>query len=176
MKMAKFSFLKRKEQLAIFLFFSFRFEKFVFLRWEREKEMSLTDCQLFEAVKEGDCEKVKQLLLNQKVDVNQSPRHQVVQSLSLSFCLFLVCVDLFCDWSSSSLCVWSSSLSSLVMILCLCVFVLSCDIDLKVLRKERVYSFDESLWKRRLKDDYFVDWKWSFPQESCSSFFLFLFF
>ena len=59
--------------------------------------MSLTDCQLFEAVKEGDCEKVKQLLLNQKVDVNQSPRHQVVQSLSLSFCLFLVCVDLFCD-------------------------------------------------------------------------------
>ena len=42
--------------------------------------------------------------------------------------------------------------------------------------KERVYSFDESMWKRRLKDDHFVDWKWSFAQESCCwGFFLFLF-
>ena len=84
MKMAKFSFLKRKEQLAVFLFFSlFGLRSFFFWRrGEREREMSLTDCQLFEAVKEGDCEKAKQLLLNQKVDVNQSPRHQVVQSLS----------------------------------------------------------------------------------------------
>ena len=58
-----------------------------------------------------------------------------------------------------------------------CVSVcVCCDIDLKVLRKERDYSFDESMWKRRLKDDYFVDWKWCFPQEPCcSGFSLFLF-
>ena len=83
--------------------------------------MSLSDRQLFLAVGRGDCEKVQQLLLNQKVAVNQSPRHQVFQSLSLSFCLF------FCV--------------APIIICC----VLSCDIDLKVLRKERDYSFDESL-------------------------------
>ena len=38
----------------------------------------MADLQLFEAVEGGDCEKVQQLLLNQKVDVNQSPRHQVI--------------------------------------------------------------------------------------------------
>ena len=52
--------------------------------------MSLSDRQLFLAVGRGDCEKVQQLLLNQKVAVNQSPRHQVFQSLS-PFSFFLCC-------------------------------------------------------------------------------------
>ena len=136
--------------------------------------MSLTDCQLFEAVKEGDCEKVKQLLLNQKVDVNQSPRHQVVQSLSPFVFFWFVLIFFVID--HHHLCVYDRHHYHLWWWFCVSLCVLSCDIDLKVLRKERVYSFDESLWKRRLKDDHFVDWKWSFPQESCSSFFLFLFF
>ena len=180
--MAKFSFLKKERSNLPFSSFSLFWWKVCFFGVREREEMSFIDCQLFEAVKEGDCEKVKQLLLNQKVDVNQSPRHQVVRSLSpfffvlIFFVLIFFVLIFFCDWSSSSLCVWSPSLSSLVMILCLCVCVLSCDIDLKVLRKERDYSFDESLWKRRLKDDYFVDWKWSFPRESCSGYFLFLFF
>ena len=49
-------------------------------------EMRLSD-QLFEAVGEGDFEKVKQLLLNQGADVNLSPRNQVYfLFLSFSFC------------------------------------------------------------------------------------------
>ena len=91
----------------------------------------MTDHQLFEAVEGGDYEKVKQLLLSRRVDVNQAPRHQVI--IFFSFLIIILSGD------DVSLC------------------VLSCDIDLKVLRKERDYSFDESMSKRRLKDDYFVD-------------------
>ena len=110
MKMAKFSFLKRKEQVCHFSFslFSFLVASGFFFgggKREKEKEMSLTDCQLFEVVEEGDCEKVKQLLLNQKVDVNQSPRHQVVQSLSPFSSFFVVALFFIIDYHHHHLCV-----------------------------------------------------------------------
>ena len=73
----------------------------------------MTDRQLFEAVEGGDYERVKQLLLSQRVDVNQAPRYQVI-----IFFLFFVII-LSGDDSVVSVC------------------VLSCDIDLKVLRKGR---------------------------------------
>ena len=115
MKMAKFSFLKRKEQLAIFLFFSL--SGLVCLWWkvcffgvrgerEKEREREMANHQLFEAVGGGDCEKVKQLLLSRRVDVNQAPRHQVIIFFSSFFIIIIlsgddsVCVELW-YWSES---------------------------------------------------------------------------
>ena len=45
----------------------------------------MADHQLFDAVEDGDYEKAKQLLLNQKVDVNQAPRRQVIIFFFSSF-------------------------------------------------------------------------------------------
>ena len=141
MKMAKFSFLKRRSKLLFLFSGSFQGTRFV-LGEEKERRR-----------KRGERERERRKW--QTSNCLKLWKEGILKRF-IFFSFFILII-------------------SLVMIL-LSLCVLSCDIDLKVLRKERVYSFDESLWKRRLKDDHFVDWKWCFPQESCCwGFFLFLF-